>query len=258
MFFATPLLRGVTLACLGVMCLGLYTEARAEEAHPEVAVLYIPHPDDEIISFGAWILYALSEDIDVHVVFLTRGGASIAIHPVNNRLEAMGRDPIDVEEFMQGRIREATLSMLRIGVPEKNLHVLDLPDGAVTPEQVEAVIRDFEARFPGASHRSTSYHDRHTDHRAAGEALLRLYDAGEVSHARFHVPLYHWDDPIPGDLAPWSEAWEARYHEGLNAFRLWLPEEGYYSVGYKSTKDSIDTRYEEPRSKIHLPHEEVR
>ncbi len=227
----------------------------AEDTEPEVAVLYIPHPDDEIISFGAWILYALSEDIDVHVVFLTRGGASIAIHAVNNRLEAMGMETIDVETFMQGRIREATLSMRRLHVKPENLHVLDLPDGAVTSEQVEAVILDFEQQFPGAEHRTTTYHDRHTDHRAAGEALLHLYDAGKVQHAYFHVPLYHWADPVPGALSPWSDKWEARYHEGLNAFRIWLPEEGYYSVGYKSTKVSIDTRYEEPRSKIHLPHD---
>ena len=241
----------VVLLVAILMVPGLY----AEETPPDVAVLYIPHPDDEIISFGAWILYALSEDIDVHVVFLTRGGASIAIHAVNNRLEAMDADTIDVETFMQGRIREATLSMRRLHVKPENLHVLDLPDGAVTPEQVEAVILDFEEKYPGAEHRTTPYHDRHRDHRAAGEALLRLYDSGKVQHAFFHVPLYHWADPIPGTLAPWSEEWEAKYHEGLNAFRLWLPEEGYYSVGYKSTKVSIDTRYVEPRSKIHLPHD---
>ena len=155
---------------------------------------------------------------------------------------------------MEARIREATLALRRMGVPASHIHIRDYPDGALKPDHVAEEIRAFESEFPGALHATTTYLDRHPDHIAAGEALLTLYDSGHVARAQFHVPKYLWDNDMPGELDSWEPEWTAPYQEALNAFQIWLPEAGYYSVGYKSARGSFEQRAEEPRSRRHAPH----
>ncbi|MBD3337425.1 MAG: PIG-L family deacetylase [Candidatus Eisenbacteria bacterium] len=99
-----------------------------------VKALYIyPHPDDE--SFGPAPAMSLQrrQGHEVHLLTLTRGGATKQRHKHGYSVEEMGR--VRFEE-MQDVARVLDLSSMK---------VLDLPDGGLQeldPREIEAVIRD--------------------------------------------------------------------------------------------------------------------
>jgi len=227
------------------------------------AIFYIPHQDDEIVSFGTAILNHLFAGDDVHLVLCTDGAGSGVRAELNgdrpcrvhNRTYRFG---LSKQDFSLARNREFFWSAGCLGVPPDHIHLRQhIEDGCMTGEQAEAVIREFARRYPGASHRTFTYTDPHPDHHHLGFALQRLYDANEVGDARFYFKT--------SEMQRFEGTWETAAPEQLpflraanHAYRVFVPGRGLYSIGYLSVPGTFDTQLENPRCKYHKPGEFVK
>ncbi len=227
------------------------------------AVFYVPHPDDETLSMGVAIVNHLFAGNDVYVVLLTHGRASNAFNVLNGTAncawhckthnpEAEGYSSFDRTEFGFARIREFVEAVKALGVPESNMEIHNLEDGQVTVDQVKAVIRTWEIRFPGIKHKTMTYHDDHPDHANAGRALLELYNAGIVSDARFYIKRTQYDQ-TGGAFEYCDLSYHPYIHSAANAYMTWNPDQGRLAVGYHSVKAEFDALLGNPRSKFHKP-----
>lgn len=209
----------------------VFTTLKSPDYNKSTYIFYAPHPDDEVLTMGMAILQRMSEGNDVHIVLLTRGGASKrARREVNEKLEEEGHPPLTVEEFMDAREKEFHLAVSKLNLPSENIHVYDYPDAALEVNDVREVIAFFESEFPGAYHNGFTYYDPHRDHRATGEALRGLKLEGKVTHATFFVPRYV-DLEHLGELTTTVEELERVIEEAFDAYAVWDPDNGYYSVG---------------------------
>lgn len=84
-------------------------------------LIIAPHPDDEVIGCGGMIARLVAEGRAPHVIIMTGGEGSH--HGCCNVLKS------DIIKARRGLTRNA-LEIL--GVPEKNIHELDFPDGGIS------------------------------------------------------------------------------------------------------------------------------
>jgi N-acetylglucosamine malate deacetylase 2 len=134
-----------------------------------VTILYVfPHPDDE--SFGPAPVLARQrrEGHDVHLLTLTKGGATKQRHKYGYSVEEMGR------------VREQEMQCVARTLELSSLTVLDLPDGGMKhldPREIEAVIeasaRDLrpDVLVTYAVHGISG----HPDHLAGHAAVKRVF-----------------------------------------------------------------------------------
>lgn len=213
------------------------------EASTPAVVYYIPHPDDEALTFGVSIFAHLQSGKDVHLVLLTKGEGSI----VKKRLG------MNEEQFGNARLKEFQMSAQKLGVPQENLHYYDMGDGKVTQAGMESIISSFEATYPDASHKTFSWTDPHNDHSVSGKALKALSDRGVVSDARYYVK--HQDTKrAPSRLM--KDRYRPYYHPFILAsarvYQINNPAIGMYGIGYKSVPKSFQFIEKSPVSYYHM------
>lgn len=101
-------------------------------------VILAPHPDDEVIGCGGLIQRLVSQDNPPHVVILTGGGKSHA-----------GCCGIE-EDLLTAERRSAARRILsQLGLLQSHLHLLDFPDGGISPthpemEQLKALVSEIK------------------------------------------------------------------------------------------------------------------
>jgi LmbE family N-acetylglucosaminyl deacetylase len=150
-----------------------------------------PHMDDETLACGGTILLH-ADKAAVHCLFATDGAASPA--PI---LPWLGETDAGL---VAQRRDEARAAAARLGLPDDNLHFLDLPDGKLAARRGElesalaTAITGLAPDFVFAPFR----YDVHPDHVAlnrAARAVLRGLDASPVLLEYF---VYHRLRGIPG------------------------------------------------------------
>lgn len=212
------------------------------EASEHPVIYYIPHPDDEVLSFGLSIFSHLQAGKDVHLVLLTNGEASRVKHKLK----------MDDQEFADARNREFRMSAQKLGVPKENLHFMNYADGRVLQSEMEYVIGEFEAAYPGASHKAFSWTDPHPDHANSGKALKALADRGVVSDARYHVK-YQDVKRAPSRII--KTGYKSYYQPFIVAasrvYQLNNPVIGMYGIGYQSVPKSFQFIEKTPVSYYH-------
>src|SRR5688572_9818604 len=88
--------------------------------HPSMTVLYVfPHPDDESFGPGPAIAKQRREGHAVHLLTLTRGGATKQRHRLGLSVEEMGE------------VREKELRCVADLLDLSSMVVLDMPDGGL-------------------------------------------------------------------------------------------------------------------------------
>lgn len=222
------------------------------------AIFYIPHQDDEIVSFGTAIMNHLFAGDDVHLVLCTDGSGSGVRKELNGDRPCMAhnrtyRFGLSKSDFTSARNREFVWSAGCMGVAADRLHFRQhIEDGSMTVEAAESLIREFERRYPGARHRTFTPTDPHPDHANLGLALRQLVDTNEVGDARFYFKT--------SEMSRNEGTWEMAKPEHLpfltaanHAYRVFAPSRGLYSIGYLSVANTFDTQLENPRCKFHDP-----
>ncbi|WP_224999489.1 PIG-L family deacetylase [Cesiribacter sp. SM1] len=138
--------------------------------------LYIfPHPDDESFGPVAAMYQQLEQGHEVHLLTLTRGGATKQRHKLGVSVEQMGE------------IRYKEMLAVKETVGFTSMKVLDLPDSGLKemdPREIEAVIQqhieqlrpDIVVSYP--VHGISGFHDHLVMHAVIKRLYLQMKDEG--------------------------------------------------------------------------------
>ncbi len=111
---------------LRVRILRLLLGRKAEPVVGQRVLILAPHPDDEVLGCGGLIHRLLNEDRQVDVVIMSGGGRSHS-----------GCCDIDGRTLVDERRRLTLKAAEILGMPEKNLHFMDYPDGSIMSDNPE-------------------------------------------------------------------------------------------------------------------------
>jgi LmbE family N-acetylglucosaminyl deacetylase len=204
------------------------------DKEPETSVFYSPHADDEILSLGPSILRQIDKGNEVAVVLLSHGEASNSFLETNNTLKEKGFPMITREEFGESRIKEFKMSVEALGVKAANIHVYDLPDGKFTKKEIMNVMTEMDEKYPDARHHSLSYRDPHHDHALSGEGLRQLVDERKIESALYYLPVQEFENIDYDGSYVVPKKLNDHFFDSLDAYNVWKPEDGFYSIGYTS------------------------
>lgn len=198
-----------------------------------MTVLYVfPHPDDESFGPAPALARQQREGHAVHLLTLTRGGATRQRHRLGLSVEAMGE--------VRRREMEGVAEVLALA----SLTVLDFPDGGLKhldPRQIERAVEErVRAVRPDvlvtyAVHGISGHPDHLVAHAVVKHLFCRLRDEGPEAPRRLALfTLADWPDdgerPVPlrrskpeeiGVLETFSEADLARGHAALACYETY-------------------------------------
>lgn len=237
--------KSIFLSIFGILCasfLGFFviTKVNQKEALPEV-IYYVPHQDDELLTFGASIYDHIVKGHDVYVVLLTDGAASY-VRDVLNMSE---------EEFTEARNREFDAAIEVLGVPLEHVEKKGYPDGGLLVEQVEEIIKEYHTRFPRAHHKATSYLDPHPDHASAGLALKNLMDKGLIENGQFYFGYSYTPEGVEIKEDDYDESYYPVIIAASLEYKIEDSESGRYGIGWRSVGKAFRLLEEDPISRYH-------
>lgn len=185
--------------------------------YPKRVIIFSPHPDDDVISMGGTFQRLVNQGHEVHVAYQTSGNIAVGdeevirytslfksllkkFDPDNSTLKAKlnelrgfllnekTKDDLDTPEilFIKGRIRrEEALSADRyVGLPEENVHFLDLPfyetgrvkKNPISVQDVQIVKEFIESIKPHQIYVAGDLADPHGTHKVCLDAILAAVD----------------------------------------------------------------------------------
>lgn len=157
-------------------------------------VFTAPHMDDEILACGGTIARLPDKD-RMHVIYATDGSKS----PVP-MFRWMGAPSADLPDIRKAEAR-AALDVL--GIPQRNIHFLGYPDGALRtyiPALCRSLADVFERLQPAHLFIPFRY-DRHPDHLALHEAALTILPSlNRLPQVVEYFVYYRWRLLPGGDV----------------------------------------------------------
>lgn len=195
---------------LGILFL-LTASFNAIAAKP-ITIFYIPHQDDEVLTFSTAIVNHIWAQHEVHLVLYTDGAPTVGTvngvlaklnaslnDPIRVPLsESIDRSPITPERVVNARNDEFMAAALALGVKRENIHF-----DPVHPNKanLRSLILQYETLYSNGSqfpqHKTMSYNDVAHSHRVSGLALRELYEEGLIHHEpRFYVRLLQMEGNI--------------------------------------------------------------
>lgn len=222
-------------------------------------VLFVAaHPDDETLAMGTSI--AEHSGQNVHVLILTYGQASGAIHGLNNTLASQGYPTLTQAQFADARQVEGIRAVAALTAPNAQLHWAGLPDGGVTTASAKAAILTVANQLGSVvrikGHTYISAVEPHADHRAVGNAILALAteQPARFSDRRFYVLPHSWGytGTLPGKMIdyPNDATITQRVLDAAAVYADWNPP-GSYGIGYLSTPSYFNALTADPKSVVH-------
>ena len=176
--------------------------------YPKRALIFSPHPDDDVISMGGTFIRLVEQGHDVHVAYQTSG--NVAVHDdvvlqnvdtarelglgntydeVRNIIASKRRGEPEPRMLLdiKGAIRraEARAAVRSFGLnPDTNAHFLNLPfyetggikKGAITERDIEIIVNLLREIRPHQIYAAGDLADPHGTHRMCIEALLEALD----------------------------------------------------------------------------------
>lgn len=241
------------------------------------AIYYVPHSDDEILTYGPSIKNHLNAGREVITVLYTNGVGSSAQNQLNgignstywgatHNPAKEGYSPLSNNDFGDARIREYINSCHALGVKSENILVDRL---TVTNDvnEMKALILKYHNLYPptgtgSTGHKVMSWKDQMgtgsntpNEHSVSGYALKQLYDEGYIIDARFYVSRYNiMGNTITGSnelLANSAHLVDLKH--SAKCYDAWAPNVGMFAIGYHSVKNQFDHFFSDVKSKYHLP-----
>jgi glucosamine-6-phosphate deaminase len=200
------------------------------EEEGRAALIFSPHPDDDVISMGGTLIHLVEQKQKVHVAYMTSGNIAVFDHDAwrftdfvveFNRLFGIDEDKTDclkerVQSFLlskqpgqpdsedllriKGLIRttEARAAALACGVPPGQLHFLDLRfyrTGTIAKAPIHAQDIDDIADLlrqlqPAQIYVAGEMSDPHGTHRMCAEAIFAAVRKVRREGLKFEVWLY--------------------------------------------------------------------
>ena len=197
---------------------------------PKKALIFSPHPDDDVISMGGTFIRLVDQGHKVHVAYQTSGNIAVSdddavrfadfvsdyhdalkiddslvdsiFSGIRSFLVEKNQAEPDSEEIkiIKGLIRrgEAKAACRYIGIPDENIHFLDLPfyetgrirKKPIGPEDIKIVKRLIEEVKPHQIYAAGDLSDPHGTHRVCLEAILQALR--ELKNKEWMKNCYIW------------------------------------------------------------------
>lgn len=185
--------------------------------YPKRVIIFSPHPDDDVISMGGTFQRLVNQGHEVHVAYQTSGNIAVGDEEVvrylslfnsvikkfdpenkalkekchevlNYLLNDKSKEDLETPDtlFLKGRIRreEARSADRYVGLPDENVHFLDLPfyeTGRVKKNPISEndvhIVKDFiETIKPHQIYVAGDLADPHGTHKVCLDAILAAVD----------------------------------------------------------------------------------
>jgi LmbE family N-acetylglucosaminyl deacetylase len=169
-----------------------------------------PHPDDETLGAGGLIAKLRRAGVPVTIVAITDGENAYA---GTHRLGDI-------------RVLEQTEAVQRLGVPERMIHRLHLPDRAVSDHEDQLVERLLPLVTADMHLVAPWQRDFHPDHEAAGRAAARVAQANNLPITYYLFWTWHRGNPSILDELPMTKLplTEAELTSKLHALQAYVSQ----------------------------------
>ncbi len=222
----------------------------------EKVLYFVPHQDDELLTFGIDIANSIKEGCDVHVIVCTDGASSNVRLRLGNRefcTQCGEQHVFDLtrEDFTATRDREFYGSCAALGVKRENIHMEDerVVDGQLTVEEAKRIISKYLKELGGDCTVCTMYPNppeiQHKDHMRLGFAAKELKDEGVIKNLVLMEEPYvaviaeHSPDDEPVIIYA-SDDVALQIEKAVSEYFLWNPQDKRYAVGFHSVPDEMD------------------
>lgn len=207
--------------------------------HREISVYYVPHPDDEILTFGVPIRNDIQSGREVFLILLSHGESTGAIEKVSR----LAKKQLTPKQIGESRVLEFREAARALGVDEPFYHIYNMPGGGYQHDVIQNIALYFEHNFPNVIHNTMSEEDILSDHHIPAKVIGALQKEGKVKQFQTYASVYM--DRIskkkqdgykvylirPGDKESLDKA--------IYAYKIWNPTIGRYSIGNHSVSDQF-------------------
>ncbi len=197
---------------------------------PKTALVFSPHPDDDVISMGGTIIRLVEQGHKVYIAYMTSGNIAVFDHDawrftdyacafndlfginkeksadVKQRVreflrtkrpgESDSKDLLDIKKLI--RETEARAGALAAGVPPEQLIFMDLrfyrtgtiAKAPIHPDDIEDIVRLFKTLEPDQIYVAGELSDPHGTHRTCAMAIYDAVRRVRAEQQQFEVWLY--------------------------------------------------------------------
>lgn len=199
-------------------------------ATPGTALIFSPHPDDDVISMGGTLIRLVEQGHKVHVAYMTSGNIAVFDHDARrfadfvvefNRLFGIDQEKTEaihdrVVKYIDGkkpgqpdsedllkikgliRATEARAAALACGVPPEQLEFMDLrfyrtgtiAKAPIHPQDIDDIVGLLELLRPAQIYVAGELSDPHGTHRTCAEAIFDAVRRVRERGQEFEVWLY--------------------------------------------------------------------
>jgi glucosamine-6-phosphate deaminase len=203
---------------------------RPAGTEPQTALIFSPHPDDDVISMGGTLIHLVEQGHKVHVAYMTSGNIAVFDHDarrfadfavefnklfdidqqqteavrerVLHFLDAKTPGQGDSEDLLKikGLIRttEARAAALACGVPAEQLEFMDLrfyrtgtiAKAPIHPQDIADIVALLGRLRPAQIYVAGEMSDPHGTHRTCAEAIFEAVRQVRAGGQQFEVWLY--------------------------------------------------------------------
>ncbi|SDY14633.1 PIG-L deacetylase family protein [Thermoactinomyces sp. DSM 45892] len=213
-----------------------------------VVFYFVPHADDEVLTFGVPMIQDLKQNKEVYVVLMSHGDITGARARINKRINP-GLTP---RQLGQARVNEFIEATNRMGIDNNHRLIYDLfvegGDRKKDNEQVKAVVAAYAKEYPQAEFKSMSIFDVHPEHAIIGKAIQELKNSNRIkssqSFASINIMRTCKKSPrcsgrqqkigmptVERKIQLTEPRDKHILSNAADAYRVWAPKKGWYSIG---------------------------
>lgn len=263
----------------------LVSDVHFRKKSTEPVIYFVPHADDEVLTFGIDIVNQLNKNRNTMLVLLSQGDDSTARDVLNGHFDeesiygvqnlrvkcswhGVYHDPlmekflhghISMQEFGEIRIEEYYRAAEAIGVEQGKAFINTIPIVNLSEKEIQNVIRQYARRYPSAQLRTMSMYDAHPQHAIIGKALASLEVAGEIEPLKTTYFLSVYTDQIAKKSPNLPLRVLTVDHPELNdkiemaaeVYKEYSPEKGIYGTGYHSVPKQFNLIEKNQYIRIH-------
>jgi LmbE family N-acetylglucosaminyl deacetylase len=171
----------------------LYRGSNLDSSLNRSALLFAPHPDDEVLGCGGTIARKVASGANVHVVIMTDGRRSHSKW-------------INEDEMASIRAREAVAAGFRLGIPPEKLTFLGYQDKRLSLQHEGAVedVRNILRSKPADELYIPYEHETPADHHATNTIVRRAAGAVLSQATIYEYPIWFWSQWPFGSVGVYS------------------------------------------------------